>query len=30
MAVLNKIYDNIKKQKFTDINRYMRDKLEIL
>ena len=30
MAVLNKIYENIKKQKFTDINRYMRDKLEIL
>lgn len=30
MAVLNKIYENINKQKFTDINRYMRDKLEIL
>ena len=30
MAVLNKIYENIKKHKFTDINRYMRDKLEIL
>ena len=30
MAVLNKIYENIKKQKFTDIHRYMRNKLEIL
>ena len=30
MAVLNKIYENIKKRKFTYINRYMRDKLEII